>query len=152
MTKKREPFLIDLMDDTDSDSAGAPKPKAWKRLRKGTVFQETVAQVFDDPFQFHDFESPNGDPFAFGGIDWCGFTPDADELRWQARVREEKLDEGAIAYFQEEEEERFIVQKFSDSLNTKRENPIPDMIQVSRSSSITAGHTIMTIPLPPVMI
>ena len=32
-------------------------------------------------------------------------TPDADELRWQARQREEKLDEGAIAYFQEEEEE-----------------------------------------------
>ena len=31
-------------------------------------------------------------------------TPDADEF-WQARQREEKLDEGAIAYFQEEEEE-----------------------------------------------
>jgi hypothetical protein len=35
MTKKREKFLIDLMDDTDSDDSEIIKPKAWKRLRKG---------------------------------------------------------------------------------------------------------------------
>ena len=69
------------MDDTDYDSADAPKPKAWKRLRKGRILQESIDEVFDDPFPF-EYESPNYDPFAFGGsIDWCGFTPDADELR-----------------------------------------------------------------------
>jgi len=52
MTKKREPILIDLLDDTDSDSADAPKPKAWKRLRKGPQIQEPIDQVFDDPFPF----------------------------------------------------------------------------------------------------
>jgi hypothetical protein len=56
------------------------------------------------------------DPFAFGGIDWCGFTPDADEIRWQARQREEKLDEGAIAYFQEEEAE----QRYLEAANSGR--------------------------------
>ena len=30
MTQKREPFLIDLKDDTDSDSADAIQIKAWK--------------------------------------------------------------------------------------------------------------------------
>ena len=33
MTQKREPFLIDLMDDADSDSADAPpKHKAWSEM------------------------------------------------------------------------------------------------------------------------
>ncbi len=89
MTKKREPILIDLLDDTDSDSADAPKPKAWKRLRKGPQIQEPIDQVFDDPFPFE---------FVYE-------TPDANEIRWQEQTREEMLDEGAITYFQEEEEE-----------------------------------------------
>jgi len=55
-------------------------------------------EVFDNPFPY-DFENPDCNPFAFGGIDWCGFTPDADELRWQARVRDEKLDEGGYRLF-----------------------------------------------------
>jgi hypothetical protein len=46
-----------------------------------------------------------------GGIDWFGFTPDADELRWQARMREKNWTKGAIAYFQEEEEEIVVMQK-----------------------------------------
>ena len=92
MTKKREPILIDLLDDTDSDSADAPKPKAWKRLRKGPQIQEPIDQVFDDPFPF-EYENTDCDPFAFGGIDWCeNFTLDADESRWQERTREIKLD------------------------------------------------------------
>ena len=62
------------------------------------------------------------------------------ELRWQARVREEKMDEGAIVCFQEEEE-RVIIKNFSDSVNTNREDTIPDTIQVSRSSSSAAGQT-----------
>ena len=41
MTKKREPFLIDLMDDTYSDSADAPK-KLGKRLRNGPVSQDFI--------------------------------------------------------------------------------------------------------------
>ena len=45
MTKKRKKFLIDLMDDTDSDFADAPKPKAWKRLRKGPGFQNQIKEV-----------------------------------------------------------------------------------------------------------
>jgi len=104
--KKSEPFLIDLMDETNSDSADAPNNKAWKRLRKEPVIQDTIDEVFDDPFAFrYDETDYQCDPFAFGGIDWCGFIPDADEIRWQATQREEKLDKGAIAYFQEEEAE-----------------------------------------------
>jgi hypothetical protein len=45
MTKKREPILIDLLDDTDSDSADAPK-KLGKRLRNWPVLQEFI-EVFD---------------------------------------------------------------------------------------------------------
>ena len=37
MTKKREPFIFELMNNTESDSAEAPKTKAWKRLKKGSV-------------------------------------------------------------------------------------------------------------------
>ena len=82
MTKKRKKFLIDLMDDTDSDFADAPKSKAWKRLRKGPVFQNRINEVFDDPFLYEKhIENPDCDPFAFGGIDWSDPTPDADELR-----------------------------------------------------------------------
>ncbi len=62
MTQKREPFLIDLMDDTDSDSADAPK-KLGKRLRNWPVLQEFIDEVFDVPFP-HDFENPDCDPFA----------------------------------------------------------------------------------------
>ena len=89
MTKKREKFLIDLMDDTDSDNSGSIKPKAWKRLRKGNARHEANAEVcFDD--NFVDDEDPtrvNWDPFAFGSMFWCGDNPDADELRWQARQK-----------------------------------------------------------------
>jgi hypothetical protein len=78
------------MDDTESDSADAPKPKSWKHLRKGPQLQESIDQVFDDPFPF-EYENPDCNPFAFGGIDWCEtFTPDADEIRWQERTREEE--------------------------------------------------------------
>ena len=78
------------MDDTDSDSADAPKPKARKRLRKGPNIQGTIDQVFDGPFPF-EYENPDCDPFSFGGIDWCEtFPPDADEIRWQERTREEE--------------------------------------------------------------
>ena len=62
MTKKDEPFLIDLMNDNGSDSADAPK-KLGKRLRNGPVFQEFINEVFGDPFP-HDFENPDCDPFA----------------------------------------------------------------------------------------
>jgi hypothetical protein len=48
--KKRENFLIDLMDDSDSDNTESQKPKAWKRLRKGSVLDEPSNEVFDDPF------------------------------------------------------------------------------------------------------
>ena len=83
MTKKGEKFLIDLVDDTDSDSSDAPKPKSWKLLSKGQVLQNQINEVFDDPY-FHEdnsIQNPDCDTFAFGGIDWCGPTPDADELR-----------------------------------------------------------------------
>jgi len=46
----------------------------------------------------------------------ASLIPDADEIRWKARQREENLDEGAIAYFQEEEAE----QKYLDSVNSFR--------------------------------
>jgi len=101
MTKKREPFTIDLMDDTDSYSAEAPKTKTWKRPRKGSVFQESIDEVIDDPFPPHDYENPDCDPSAFGRIDWRGFIHDANEVQWQKKRREEQLDEGAIAYLQE---------------------------------------------------
>ena len=42
---------------------------------------------------------------------WCCPNPNADELRWQAKIREEKLDEGAILYFEEEEEEKKEMEK-----------------------------------------
>ena len=146
MTKKREPFLIDLMDDTDSDSADAPKPNAWKRLRKGPPIQEPIDQVFDDPFPFgYVYESHDCDPFAFGGIDWCGtFTPDADEIRWQERICEEKLEEGAIAYFQDEEEERQILQmNLEESETTSKQDSIKNQaaesVSISCSSSSSSG-------------
>ena len=66
MTKKREPCIIDSINDTDSDYADPPKTKAWKRLRKGPQIQEPIDQVFDDPF-----------PFGF-----VYETPDANEIRW----------------------------------------------------------------------
>ena len=48
--KKREPFLIDLLDDTDSDSADTPKPKDWKRLRKGQHIQDPFSITFASLF------------------------------------------------------------------------------------------------------
>jgi len=134
MTKKREKFLIDLMDDTDSDNSGSIKPKAWKRLRKGNARHEANAEVcFDD--NFVDDEDPtrvNWDPFAFGSMFWCGDNPDADELRWQAKIREEKLDEGSILYFEEEEEilkemererEHFELQQLKDRSPATKPDP-----------------------------
>jgi hypothetical protein len=51
MTKKREKFLIDLMDDTDSDNSGSIKPKACKRLRKGKARNDAIKEVrFVDHF------------------------------------------------------------------------------------------------------
>ena len=86
--------------------------------------------MHDDPFPF-EYQNPNCDPFAFGGIDWCGFTPDADELRWQERQREEKLVEGAIAYFQEEEEEKKIFQ-----MDLETGKPVdPQDLKIASSSS-----------------
>jgi len=67
-----------------------PNPKLGSVSEKGRAqIQEPIDQVFDDPF-----------PFGF-----VYETPDANEIRWQEQTREEKLDEGAITYFQEEEEE-----------------------------------------------
>ena len=58
MTKKREKYLIVLMDDTDSDFAEhAPKPKAWKRLRKGPVFQNQINEVLHDDLLFHEIKT-----------------------------------------------------------------------------------------------
>jgi hypothetical protein len=121
MTKKREPFIIDSMNDTDSDCADPPKTKAWKCLRKGPVIQETIDEVFANSFAFqYDDTDFQCHPFAFGGVDWCRFTPDAEEIRWQARQREEKLDEGAIPYFQEEEAEK----RYHESVKSVRVGPI----------------------------
>ena len=42
MTKKREPFIIDSMNDTDSDSADLPKTEAWKCLRKRATSRQSL--------------------------------------------------------------------------------------------------------------
>jgi len=89
------------MDDTNSDNSGSIKPKAWKRLRKGNARSEPIEEVcFDHHFvDDEDTTTVNLGSFAFKSMFWCGDNPDADELWWQAKIREEKLDEGAIFIF-----------------------------------------------------
>ena len=120
MTKKREGNLVDLMDASDSDNSGSNKPKAWKRLRNGNSPKD-----YHHPIEVwtHDcnLEDENlfteWDPFAFGSFYWCGPNPDVDELRWQEKIREEKLDEGAILYFQEEEELKEAMEREAESFD-----------------------------------
>jgi hypothetical protein len=46
MTKKCENFLVDLMDDTESDDSDNIKSKTRKRLRKGTPKSEFIDEVW----------------------------------------------------------------------------------------------------------
>ena len=97
--------------------------------------------MHDDPFPF-EYQNPNCDPFAFGGIDWCGFTPDADELCWQERQCKEKLDEGSIAYFQEEEGEQLFLQKYYDSEKQTKEGNTTDSHTMKDTRSSSSRETV----------
>ena len=63
MTKKRETFLIDLLDDTDSDSADALK-KLGKVSEMGQYFRSLLMRCLMIPYPMHDFENPDCNPFA----------------------------------------------------------------------------------------
>jgi len=82
------------MDDTNSDNSGSIKPKAWKRLRKGNARSEPIEEVcFDHHFvDDEDTTTVNLGSFAFKSMFWCDDNPDADELRLQAKIQEEKLE------------------------------------------------------------
>ncbi len=90
MTKKCENFVIDLMHDTDSDFQMLPNPKLGSVSEKGRRSKNQLIRFLMTHFHLGRFVYE---------------TPDANEIRWQEQTREEKLDEGAITYFQEEEEE-----------------------------------------------
>jgi len=79
--EKSKKFLIDLMDDTDSDNSESMEPKAWKRLRKGNARSDSTEEVsFDDHIvDDEEITKEDWDPFAFGSMYWCGDNPDADE-------------------------------------------------------------------------
>ena len=73
--KKCELSLIDLMDDIDSDSADALKTKAWKHLaEKGQVYQCMRYLTIHFYIIMTILTLNVIHPFAFGGVDWCGFA------------------------------------------------------------------------------
>lgn len=125
---KRKPFSIDLMaDDTDSDSCrrSQTQPKLRNISREGRYSRGQSMRWLMIPFPIHDYDNPDCDPSALGDIDWCGVTPDAGKIRWQKKQREEKVDEEAIAYFQWEEADNQLMQRYLETANSIYVGPLP---------------------------
>ena len=78
-----------MADDTDSDSADASKPKAWKHIKRGAIFQGSIDEVIDDPFPHTWLWQPWLWPFCFRGhrlvwsYSWCWQNTMAEKATWR---------------------------------------------------------------------
>ena len=84
--------------------SSGPLVKITPHMKRGPDFEVWNPYNGQHCVQFvEEYEILPEMPFTFGHLYYC-HDPDPEDILWQQKIAEQKLDEGFIAYFEEEEE------------------------------------------------